>query len=136
MIDFLVVDANPMLSALLGGRAREIFFDRRLALFSPQATLFEVEKYLPFVARKLGRSELELFREFELLPIAAVQPETYESELPRASELIGWRDAKDVPVLALALRLRCPIWTEDRDFENLPGISVYKMAELLRLGDR
>lgn len=118
MIDFLVVDANPMLSALLGGQAREIFFDRNRVFFSPQATLFEVEKYLPFVARKVGRSELELFREFELLPITAVQPETYESELPRATELIGWRDAKDVPVLALALRLRCPIWTEDRDFKK------------------
>jgi predicted nucleic acid-binding protein len=136
LIDSVVVDANPMLSALLGGRAREVLFDRRLALFSPQTTLFEVEKYLPFVARKLGQSELDLFREFELLPITAVQPQMYESEFPRATELIGWRDPKDVPVLALALRLRLPIWTEDRDFENLPGVSVYKTAELLMLAGR
>ena len=131
-----MVDANPMLSALLGGRARAIMFDRRLALFSPQTTLFEVEKYLPFVARKLGQSEPDLFREFELLPITAVQPQMYESELPRATELIGWRDPKDVPVLALALRLRLPIWSEDRDFENLPGVSLYKTAELLALAGR
>lgn len=125
-----------MLSALLGGRARAIMFDRRLALCSPQATLFEVEKYLPYVARKLGQSELDLFREFELLPITAVQPQMYESELARATELIGWRDPKDVPVLALALRLRLPIWSEDRDFENIPGISLYKTAELLLLAGR
>lgn len=136
MIDALVVDANPMLSALLGGRAREILFERRFALFSPQTTLFEVEKYLPFVARKLNQSELNLFREFELLPVTAVQPLTYESELGRATELIGWRDPKDVPVLALALQLRLPIWTEDRDFENLPGVSIYKTAELLMLAGR
>ena len=136
MIDALVVDANPMLSALLGGRAREILFERRFALFSPQTTLFEVEKYLPLVARKLNQSELNLFREFELLPVTAVQPQTYESEWVRATELIGWRDPKDVPVLVLALQLRLPIWTEDRDFENLPGVSIYKTGELLMLAGR
>ena len=51
-------------------------------------------------------------------------------------QLIGWRDPKDVPVLALALRLRLPVWTEDRDFENLPGVSVYKTADLLPLAVR
>jgi predicted nucleic acid-binding protein len=136
LIDSLVVDANPLLSALLGGWAREILFQKRLAFFSPQTTLFEVEKYLPLVAQKLDRAELDLFREFELLPVTAVQPHVYESELSRASQLIGWRDPKDVPVLALALRLRLPVWTEDRDFENLPGVSVYKTADLLQLAGR
>lgn len=132
----MVVDANPMLAALLGGRAREILFSRRLAFYSPQPTLFEVEKYLAFVARKLDRAELDLFREFELLPVTAIQPHMYDSEVSRATELIGWRDAKDVPVLALALRLRLPIWTEDRDFDDLPGVVVYKTAELLRVAGR
>jgi predicted nucleic acid-binding protein len=136
LIELLVVDANPLLSALLGGRAREILFCGRSAFFSPQATLFEVEKYLPFVAQKLDRAELDLFREFELLPVTAVQPHVYESELGRATELIGWRDPKDVPVLALAVRLRLPVWTEDRDFENIPGVSVYKTADLLPLAAR
>ena len=71
-----MVDANPLLSALLGGRAREILFNGRPAFFSPQTTLFEVEKYLPFVAQKLDRPELDLFREFELLPVTAVQPQS------------------------------------------------------------
>ena len=136
MIESLVVDANPLLSALLGGRAREILFNGTCAFFSPQTTLFEVEKYLPFVAQKLDRPELDLFREFELLPVTAVQPHVYDSEMRRATQLIGWRDPKDVPVLALALRLRLPVWTEDRDFENLPGVSVYKTANLLPLAGR
>ena len=131
-----MVDANPLLSALLGGRAREILFNGAYAFFSPQTMLFEVEKYLPFVAQKLDRPELDLFREFELLPVTAVQPHVYDSEMRRATQLIGWRDAKDVPVLALALRLRLPVWTEDRDFENLPGVSVYKTADLLPLAGR
>lgn len=133
MIESLVVDANPLLSALLAGRAREILFTSGLQFYSPQATLFEVEKYLPFVARKLGRSELDLFREFELLPVTAVQPQVYDSDVARATHLIGQRDAKDVPVLALALRLRLPVWTEDRDFENVPDVAVFKTVDLLAL---
>jgi predicted nucleic acid-binding protein len=131
VIDAIVADANPVLSALLGGSAREVLFCGRIAFFSPQHTLFEVEKYLPHVAKKIGRAELELFREFQLLPINAVQPREYDSELMRATELIGQRDPKDIHVLALALRLRLPIWTEDRDFECLPDISVHKTSELL-----
>jgi predicted nucleic acid-binding protein len=136
LIESLVVDANPLLSALLAGRAREILFTSGLEFYSPQTTLFEVAKYLPFVARKLGRSELDLFREFELLPVKAVQPHVYEADLARATHLIGQRDAKDVPVLALALRLRLPIWTEDRDFENLPDVAVFKTVDVLALTRR
>ena len=47
---------------------------------------------MPFVAQKLDRPELDLFREFELLPVTAVQPHVYDSEMRRATQLIGWRD--------------------------------------------
>ncbi len=131
MISAVVTDANPVLSALLGGAAREIFFSGRVSFFASQHTLFEVEKYLSSVAQRLGRGELDLFREFELLPIVAIQPREYDSQIPRAAELIAARDPKDVHVLALALRLQLPVWSDDRDFEELAGVKVYKTRELL-----
>ena len=133
MTDAIVADANPLLSALLGGRARDILFSRKLVFYSPQHTLFEVEKYLPDVAQKIGQTELALFREFQLLPVTAVQPRQYDSQLDRATQLIGQRDPKDVHVLALALELNLPIWSEDHDFEDLPGITVHKTADMLAL---
>ncbi|MCX7418171.1 MAG: PIN domain-containing protein [Planctomycetia bacterium] len=133
MVETLVVDANPLLSALLGGQAREVLFSGKIVFFSSQHTLFEVEKYLPSVAKRIGCAELDLWREFQLLPVIAVQPREYDSELPRAIELIGQRDPKDVHVLALALRLDLPIWTDDRDFEGLPHVSIHKTADLLVL---
>src|ERR1035441_7435280 len=33
-----------------------------------------------------------------------------------ARERVGQRDPDDWPILAAALALRCPIWTEDTDF--------------------
>ena len=133
MDEALVVDANPILSAFLGGAARDVIFSRRFILNSTQHTLFEVAKYLPRLAVKLGQPELEVFRAFQLLPILAHQPDKYRSCLATARDLIGRRDPKDIDILALTLQLACPIWTEDRDFENLPGIEVRKTADLLRL---
>lgn len=129
----LVVDANPLVSALLGGLAREILFSGKITCLASQHTLFEVEKYLPRAAKTIGCSELTLWREFELLPVIAVQPREYDSELKRAMDLIGQRDERDVHVLALALRLRFPIWTEDRDFEGLLHVAVHKTADLVTL---
>ena len=60
----LVVDANPILSALLGGKARDVLFSGRFAFYSTQHTLFEVAKYLPFLARRLDLPKSELFREY------------------------------------------------------------------------
>jgi predicted nucleic acid-binding protein len=129
----LVVDANPLLSALLGGSAREVIFSGKFAFYAPQHTLFEVEKYLPRVARKLGQSEADLFRAFGLLPVIACQPRDYDSHVPQAEGLIGPRDPKDVHVLALALKLTLPIWTQDRDFEGLSGVTVRTTAEMVAI---
>ena len=133
MAEPLVVDANVLLSALLGGAAREVVFSGDFELYSTQHTLFEVEKYLPRMAEKLGQPVLDLFKEFQLLPVVACQPNRYDSHVEAADRLIGRRDPKDVQILALTLRLGCPIWTEDRDFENLPDVTVRKTADLLAL---
>jgi len=129
----LVIDANPIISALLGGTAREVLFFNKYIFFSTQHTLFEVEKYLPILAKRLDQSEDELFREFQLLPIIVCQPNDYDAHIKRAFDLIGERDAKDVPILALTLQLGCPLWSEDRDFDNLPGVLVRHTTELLAL---
>lgn len=46
----------------------------------------------------------------------AVDPSEYEVMKPAALARIGPRDPDDWPILACALALNCPIWTENRDF--------------------
>ncbi len=121
-----------MLSALLGGAARELLFAGEFAFYSTQHTLFEVAKYVPSLAARLGLREQDLFREYQFLPIVACQPDQYELHLVEANRMIGGRDLKDVPILALALALECPLWTEDHDFDGLPGVTVRRTADLLR----
>ncbi len=130
-METLVVDANPILSALLGGAAQEVLFSGKFALYSTQHALFEVAKHLSALARRLELPEADLFREYQLLPITACQPKQYESSLAEAARWIGGRDPKDVPILALAISLQCRLWTDDRDFDGVPVVSIVKTADLL-----
>ncbi len=131
MPEQLVVDANPLLAALLGGRAREILFSGKFRFCSAQATLFEVAKHLPWVAGKLQLPEIHLFQEFQLLPIEACQPTEYQAYEEQALNMIAARDPLDVPVLALALARHTPIWSNDHDFDGLAGVQVFKTSQLL-----
>ena len=45
----------------------------------------------------------------------------YESEVRKR---IGTRDPEDWPILAAALALGCPIWTEDTDFFGF-GVAIW-----------
>ncbi len=127
----LVVDANPLIAAMLGGRAREILFSGKFRFCSAQATLFEVAKHLPWVADKLHLPESHLFQEFQLLPIEACQPTEYQTYEEQALRMIAARDPLDAPVLALALARQLPIWSNDHDFEGLASVEVFTTSKLL-----
>jgi predicted nucleic acid-binding protein len=48
--------------------------------------------------------------------VQIVDADTYGSFEAIARERLSRRDEDDWPILATALALRCPIWTEDTDF--------------------
>jgi len=127
----IVVDANPLISALLGGVAVQVLTSDLFVFYSTQHTMFEVEKYIPRLAQKIGCTELQLYATFQLLPVTAFQPAIYEKSVPQATRLIGSRDVKDIPVLALALSLGYPLWSSDRDFEGISEIQLVKTSELM-----
>jgi predicted nucleic acid-binding protein len=127
----LVVDSNPFISALMGGRAEDILLSPKFSFSSTQHTLFEVQKYVPRVAAKLRVPEVEILRSYNLLPVVVYQPKVYESHVVQARNLIGFRDPKDVQILALALHLGYPLWSDDRDFEGLPDVAIIKTSDLL-----
>ena len=131
MSEPLIVDANPLMSTLLGGRAEKITSSGAFKLYSTQFTLFEVAKYIPRLAEKLGSTELELFAAFEELPVVACQPSEYADREGEAAALIGARDERDVPLLAPALTRGYSVWSDDRDFEGIAEIQLYKTSDLI-----
>lgn len=128
----LAVDANPILSAVIGGSALKGFWDSRLLLHTTVHTVGEVLEYLPRLAQRTGIPIQEALASLYLLPLTPHGRPFYRSKIAKASKLIGDRDPDDVDLLALALKLKIPIWTNDKDFENA-GIATYTTAQLLSL---
>jgi len=131
-LDKLVVDANPIISALLGGAALQVFWSPSVKeLVTTQFTINEVLPYLPRLAKKISVFEMLLRLELELLPLTIYEKDSYQGQIAEATKRIGDRDPKDVDVLVLALTLGYPLWSNDHDFEGT-GIVLLTTASLLK----
>ncbi len=58
---------------------------------------------------------LRILDAFEAVVLAVAQ-DTYEVARLDAEARLAGRDLDDWPILATAMALDCPIWTEDQDF--------------------
>lgn len=68
------------------------------------------------------------------LPVFFVPFSNYEQNLEAAYAVIGERDEKDVPLLALAFRVpNGGIWTSDKDFSVVKTVPVWRTADLKKL---
>ncbi len=47
------------------------------------------------------------------------------------NDITSKRDPKDVDILALALKFKVPVWSEDKDFEGIEGLVLFKTSDLL-----
>lgn len=129
----LVVDANPIFSALLGGKAKRLFLESGIAEFAvTQSILEEIHSYIPTMAQKLGVRQEFLFYTMDLLPLTIYQSKTYRHSITKAKMQVARRDPDDVDILALAIELGHPLWTNDKDFEET-SIRVFTTAELLTM---
>ena len=131
----LAADANVLLSALIGGRARLALTHSQVTeVLTTQNVLSEVREYLPSLAlkRKLDPASLQLA--VATLPVTVVPASAYRRKMAAARRRLEERDPDDVELLALALHLRIPVWSNDADFASArtPWLTT---AELLsRLG--
>ncbi len=127
----IAVDANILLSALLGGKPSIILFDSRFLFVTTEFTVQEVKKYIPRLAEKLKVPEKDILDLLELLPISMYQRDFYTATLHSAKRLIGHIDAKDADILALALKLNVYLWSQDKDFEKCGYDKILKTHQFL-----
>lgn len=128
----LAADANVLLAAVIGGRARLVPAHPRIQeILTTEHTLAEVEEYVSILAvKKRLRIDLLLLA-VAALPVTVVQRADYSERLAEAMRRIGRRDPDDADLLALALQFRVPIWSNDRDFEKL-DVELFTTEDLLR----
>lgn len=116
----IVLDANILIRAVLGTRVREHIFNNAGAVnfFAPDVAYDDARKHLPGLLTKrgidAGVAMLLLDRLENVVKI--IEVEVYREMQKQALQRIAIRDEDDWPVLACAMILNCPVWTEDTDF--------------------
>ena len=116
----LVVDANILVRAVLGKRVREVIATHAedVLFFVPESAYAEAEEHLASLVIKHGgdpEKALNLLRSLGRL-MEMIGSEVYGEFEVEARKRLARRDPDDWPILACALTLQCPIWTEDTDF--------------------
>lgn len=86
----------------------------------------EAEKYITEVAKRKGLDSklAKSILEHVSLIVQPVDKSLYEDHEKLARERIERRDPRDWPVVAVALLLDIPVWTEDQDFFG-SGVSTW-----------
>lgn len=108
------------LRAVFGVRVRQILetYEDQANFYTPDICFDDAQKYIPVISKDrgfdvdLGLSVLDQV----VRVVERVDRSLYEEYESTARERIGLRDPEDWPVVATALLLDLPIWTEDQDF--------------------
>lgn len=130
----LVLDTNVLIASLIKDSVtRAILLLPDFEYLLPEFALEEITRHRPKIARLSGLAseELDLLLSILLESVSVVPSERIVPHLAAAEKLIGASDPDDVPFVALALAEENDgIWSNDRAFEGLPGIRVWKTTEL------
>jgi predicted nucleic acid-binding protein len=116
----IVLDANILIRAVLGRRVRELIVDSAdvVQFFAPDVAYADARKYLPSLLEKRGVKSEPAMAVLDALEsiVRPLELGVYEGLKTQALQRIAIRDADDWPVLACAMTIGCPVWTEDADF--------------------
>ena len=129
----LVIDSNILFAALLkDSGTSDIMFKH--TLYAPEFIFEEFRKYKDYLKGKTKRAEENFNELFDLFErnVILVPKEEIDPFIEKAEKISP--DAKDTPYLALALKLRCSLWSNDRDLkEKQDSIQVYSTEELINM---
>lgn len=124
----LVLDANILIRAVLGNKVRELLIahSNSVEFFTPDICMEDAQKYLPIIFDKRNipiEPALKVLTHLKSL-LLVVDKSIYQEYATEAQQRIKKRDIHDWPVVATALTLNSPVWTEDQDFFG-SGLSVW-----------
>lgn len=130
----LVVDANIVVSALLKNSVtrKELLCQKTEELFAPDFINEELLKYSEEFARRLKSDKKQIEETigliFDTAKIQVIAMEEYCEFLPKALQISP--DKNDVPYFALALKLSCPLWSNDKALKKQSKVKVLSTSEL------
>ncbi len=116
----LVLDANILIRAVLSAKVRTWLepSTSNIRFFTPDVCFDDAHIYVPliFEKRKLPSEPAMAVLAGISRIVQIVEADIYGDYREEAKQRIAVRDPDDWPIVATALALNCPIWTEDADF--------------------
>jgi predicted nucleic acid-binding protein len=128
----IVADANVLLSAVAGNAALRVLTEFSVPVFATVFNAEEVARYLPRMAAKYNLPIDLLQLQWKLLPLRLHPFDDYADHFEEALRDLTERDKDDAHPLALARALKLPLWSNDRDLQNL-GVECFPTARLLKI---
>ena len=129
----LVVDANVLFSALIKqSKTLELLLHPFFELYSVEFIFQEFEKHKDKVLEKTYVSSEDFNEVFEKIKkiITFIKEEDLIEYLEEADLITP--DPDDVIYFALALKLNCPIWSQDKKLKQQDKIKIYSTEELVK----
>jgi len=130
----LIIDANILFSTLIkNSLTAELVFDEELQLNAPDFFIDEFMKYEDLILQKMHRTKekyLEILHSLKDI-IKTIPKEEFSEYLDSAENISP--DEKDVPYLALAMKLKCAIWSNDKKLKEQDKVKVYSTKEIMEM---
>jgi len=130
----VVVDANVIFAVLIKDSfSYHLLFSGRFHLFTPEYIFIEFEKHKEEILKKTERTTEDFFRLLEILKrrITLVPLEEIREYVNEAEKITP--DPNDTVYFALALKLNCAIWSNDKKLKEQDKIKVYHTHEIAKL---
>ncbi len=128
----LAADANVILSAVAGKAEFRVFLKEDIEIITTQFNIDEAMEYLHIISKQYGLSEAILESQLKLLPLKIFPRHSYDDFIPKAARGMASKDEDDIELLALSMKLKAPVWSNDNDFRH-SGIEVFTTAKLLKI---
>lgn len=129
-----VIDTNIIFSALLkNSAARKIILSDTFDLFVPEFLFTEILKYEEAILKKSGmaKENLELLLLLLQSHVSVIPFKIFIDFLEEAEEEMEKIDMNDAPFIALALKLKIPIWSNDLHFKKQRKVESFNTAEIM-----
>lgn len=134
----LIIDANVLISALVTTRGftYDLIFRDDIKLFSPEYILEEFQEHKKEIIGKscLSEEDLQLFLSLISVRINLIEKQKFEEFIEKAKEITP--DQDDTEYFALALKLNCSIWSNDKKLKQQNNIRVYSTDDLIKIIQR
>src|SRR3989344_111159 len=130
----LVVDTNIVVSALLRkGDTRRVLLSNSFEFFSPESMKLEVLKHKKEFMEKgsMGEEEFFVVLGLELENISVLPVEEYSPFKKKALGLCPEGHEDDWPFIAVALKLGCPLWSQDSALKRHGVVKVLNTKEVM-----